>query len=46
MATPAGLCKAKEAWGEVWEREKGTKDQRGSGMATQIDGNLPRWPAI
>jgi hypothetical protein len=27
MAMPAGLCKANEAQGEVWEMEKGTKDQ-------------------
>jgi hypothetical protein len=42
MATPAGLCKENEARGEVWEMEKGTKDQRGSRMVTQINGNLPQ----
>jgi hypothetical protein len=46
MATPVGLCKANEVRGEVWGMEKSTKDQRGSMMATQINGNLPRWPAI
>jgi hypothetical protein len=34
MATPADICKANEAQGEVWEMEMGTEDQRGTRMAT------------